>query len=60
MKKIVLIFIIMLLTNISPVTAELVQIESNSVKSKLPDYFNWRDIDGTDFTTSIKTQGLCP
>ena len=60
MKKIISIFIIMLLANILPVTAEFVQIESTPETSELPDYFNWRDINDTDFTTSIKTQGQCP
>jgi len=60
MKKIISILIIMLLANILPVTAELVQIESTTAPSELPDYFSWRDINGVDFTTSIKTQGQCP
>jgi hypothetical protein len=60
MKKIISILIIMLLGNILPVTAELVQKESPPMMSELPEYFNWRDIDGTDFTTSIKNQGQCP
>lgn len=60
MKKIIAILIIMLLANILPVTAERVQIENTRERSELPDYFNWRNINGTDFTTSIKTQGLCP
>lgn len=51
---------ITLLANVSMVTAELIQIETTSQLSALPDYFSWRDIDGTDFTTSIKTQGQCP
>lgn len=60
MKKVISILIIILLTNISLVTAEIVQIENTSETSDLPDYFNWKDIDETDFTTSIKNQGQCP
>ena len=60
MKKVISILIIMLFTNISLVTAEIIQIENMSEIPSLPDYFNWKDIDGTDFTTSIKNQGQCP
>lgn len=59
MKKIMLIIII-LIANILPVTAELVQKENKPELYELPEYFCWRNIDGIDFTTSIKTQGLCP
>lgn len=60
MKKIITILIIILLANIIPVNAKLFQTERIHETSQLPDYFNWRDINGTDYTTSIKTQGLCP
>lgn len=60
MKKVISIFIIVLLINILPVSAEIVQIENTPEMSNLPDYFNWRDIDGIDYTTSIKNQGQCP
>jgi len=62
MKKIIsiLLLVIMLLANILPVTAEIVKTENTPKMFELPDYFNWRDIDGTDFTTLIKTQGQCP
>jgi hypothetical protein len=60
MNKIILILMLMILVNILPVTAELIKIENPPEKSNLPEYFSWRNVDGTDFTTSIKTQGLCP
>jgi len=61
MKKFISILIVMVLANISPVNAEFVQVESiHEAASDLPDYFNWRDLNGTDFTTPIKTQGQCP
>ena len=48
------------MANILPATAKLVQIESSPEVSDLPDCFSWRDINGTDYTTSVKTQGMCP
>jgi len=60
MKKIISVFFIIMLVNIIPVTGKLIQSENISENPDLPEYFNWRDINGTDFTTSIKTQGQCP
>ena len=59
MKKMMLLVIILVIVgNIIPVTGETVN-NLNS-PSGLPKFFSWRDINGTDFTTSVKTQGLCP
>jgi len=60
MKKIMSLLIIILLVNILPVTAEVSEIRDTTQTSDLPSYFSWCNIDGTDFTTSVKTQGLCP
>ena len=60
MKKIISISMLIILLNITSVTAEVLEIENIPDMKNLPDYFSWRDIDGVDFTTSIKTQGLCP
>jgi hypothetical protein len=60
MKKIITIFMIVLLVNILPVAGEFLQTKQTFETSDLPSYFNWRDIDGIDFTTSIKNQGRCP
>ena len=49
---------IVLLVNILPVAGEFLQTEQTFETSDLPIYFNWRDMDGIDFTTSIKNQGL--
>jgi hypothetical protein len=57
-KMMLLIIILVIIGNIVPVTGETVN-NLNS-PSGLPDFFSWRDINGTDFTTSVKTQGLCP
>ena len=60
MKKIITILIITLTVNISLVTGEIIQTKNTLETSELPSYFNWRDINGVDFTTSIKDQGQCP
>lgn len=60
MKKVVSILIIILLAGILPAAAEITDLKNTTTTTDLPDYFNWCDIDGTDFTTSIKTQGSCP
>ncbi len=60
MKKIITIFTIILLANIFTVTGEILTTEETFESSDLPSYFNWRDIDGVDFTTPVKDQGMCP
>ena len=58
MKKMIVLLIILVMVNIIPVTGETVN--NTKSPSRLPEFFSWRDINGTDFTTSVKTQGLCP
>lgn len=38
---------------------ETTTIEQNTIND-LPPYFSWTDVDGVDYTTSIKSQGACP
>ena len=59
MKKPVTYFIlIILLLPIISISAE--KLDYKSEKSDLPSYFNWRDIDGIDYTTPIKDQSPAP
>jgi len=60
MKKIISIFCIIILTSIIPAGAELIENKEKTLSYELPDYFCWRNIDGVDYTTSMKTQGSCP
>ena len=60
MKKILSILIILLIASILPATADTTQVQSITEKTSLDEYFSWRDIDGVDYTTSMKTQGSCP
>jgi hypothetical protein len=48
-----------MLVNILPVTGETVEFEKKP-SNGLPEFFSWRNIDGVDYTTPVKTQGLCP
>ncbi len=57
MKKITTIILIVLIAstlNFSNLEAEKIQ------KTELPSYFSWRNINNTDFTTSIKNQAPAP
>ena len=65
MRKIALVFVIFLLV-ISQLAYGISVKKENSILDKtrhiselcsdLPEYFNWRDINGVDFTTPIRTQ----
>ncbi len=57
MKKIALVLIIAILINIPPALA---RTDSAICHNDLPSSFSWRDINGTDFTTSIKDQAPAP
>jgi hypothetical protein len=57
MKKIIVISVIALLINISPVIADC---NTDSQLDELPSSFCWRNINGTDFTTPIKNQAPAP
>ena len=59
MKKINLIIILSITLIVSPVYGSINQENSdlyNDVFIELPSYFNWRDINGVDFTTPIRNQ----
>jgi hypothetical protein len=43
-------------TPIEPVSEDLISYETTSID--LPDYFNWRDHEGQDWTTSAKNQNV--
>ncbi len=57
MKKIIIISLLLILTNISLAIAET---ENNIQNSGLPPVFSWRNIDGVDYTTSVKDQRPAP
>jgi len=57
MKKIIVISLLLILTNISLAIAET---ENNIKNSSLPPVFSWRNIDGVDYTTSVKDQRPAP
>lgn len=52
MKKLIAIGLIAVLsTTVYPI---------NEANENLPSYFNWRDLDGIDYTTPVKNQEPCP
>jgi hypothetical protein len=53
----ILIILVFLLTNNTSLSIE---IERNIQPSELPSVFCWRDINGTDYTTSVKNQEPAP
>lgn len=57
MKKIISVFIIILLFGSIPVLAHEVDYETEEY---LPDYFDYRNINGVDYTTPIKDQSPAP
>ncbi len=57
MKKAIVVLIVSLLINISPV---IIGAESGIQPDDLPSSFSWCDINGTDFTTPVKNQAPAP
>jgi len=57
MKKVIAIMTLLMLINISPV---IVETGGDTLFNGLPSYFNWRDINGTDYTTPVKNQAPAP
>ena len=59
MKNIKLLIFLSIIFIIFPVNASINHLNSDINKDilvHLPSYFNWRDIDGVDFTTPIRNQ----
>jgi len=56
-KKTIVVLTIMMLVNIP---SAISVTENGDQFVDLPDYFNWRDINGTDFTTPVKDQSPAP
>jgi hypothetical protein len=57
-KAVTIISLIMLLVPLTSINAE--RLDMVVVKSDLPSSFSWRNINGTDYTTSIKDQSPAP
>jgi len=57
MKKIIILFITIMLLTIPHVFAET---KNTSISNDLPVYFNWRNLDGIDYTTPVKDQSPAP
>ena len=57
-KKIVILLLVLFILPITSINAE--QINTTVKQSNLPTSFSWRNINGTDYTTSIKDQSPAP
>lgn len=57
-KALIILCLIILIIPIAPISSE--KVENPPVKSDLPSFFSWRNINGTDYTTPIKDQSPAP
>jgi hypothetical protein len=57
-KALIILCLIILIIPITPISSE--KVENSPVKSDLPSFFSWRNINGTDYTTPIKDQSPAP
>jgi len=57
-KAIIILCLLILIIPVSSISSE--KINKNLEKSKSPSYFSWRNINGTDYTTSVKDQSPAP
>lgn len=62
MKKIFVALIVILLIAgcTRNIFGESRNTSNNSLSLDIPTYFSWRNVDGTDFTTSVKDMSPCP
>ena len=57
MKKIIILSLLLIISSISYVSAD---IDNEICCSELPPIFSWRNIEGIDYTTSVKNQRPAP
>ncbi|RLF52340.1 MAG: hypothetical protein DRN24_03420 [Thermoplasmata archaeon] len=60
LRKTIMILVILVLISSVAVSIYAKKIDPIFKEDSLPSYFSWRDINGTDYTTSIKNQAPAP